>query len=47
MTIPSIKKQFFKIEVDPEMVVEIKDNWSSIEDYLFDLKKVQKKIQEF
>ena len=33
------KKQFFKIEVDPEMVVEIKDNWSSIEDYIFDLKK--------
>ena len=40
------KKQFFKIEVDPEMVVEIKDNWSSIEDYLFDLKKkYRKKIQ--
>ena len=40
------KKQFFKIEVDPEMVVEIKDNWSSIEDYLFELKKkYRKKIQ--
>ena len=43
------KKQFFKIEVDPEMVVEIKDDWSSIEDYLFDLKKKiqKKKYREF
>lgn len=41
------KKQFFKVEVDPEMVVEIKDNWSSIDDYIFDLKKkYRKKIQK-
>ena len=40
------KKQFFKIEVDPEMVIEIKDNWSSIEDYLLISKKIQKKNTE-
>lgn len=41
------KKQFLKIEVDPEMVVEIKDYWSNIDDYLFDLKKkYRKKIQK-
>ena len=41
------KKQFFKIEVDPEMVIEIKDDWSSLEDYISDLKKkYRKKIQK-
>ena len=43
----SQKKQFFKIEVEPEMVVEIKDAWFNIESYIFDLKKkYRKKIRE-
>lgn len=40
------KKQFFKIEVEPEMVIEINDNWTNIEGYVFDLKKkYRKKIE--
>ena len=41
------KKQFFKIEVESEMVVEINNNWTNIEDYIFDLrKKYRKKMKE-
>ena len=41
------KKQFLKIEVEPEMVIEIKDNWSDLENYISDLKKkYRKKIKE-
>ena len=43
----SQKKKFFKIEVEPEMVVEIKDHWSNLEDYIFELKKkYRKKIKD-
>ena len=41
------KKQFFKIEVEPEMIIEIKDHWLSLENYIFNLKKkYRKKIKE-
>ena len=41
------KKQFFKIEVEPEMIIEIKNHWLSLESYIFNLKKkYRKKINE-
>ena len=43
-----IEKNNFQNEVDPEMVIEIKDDWSSLEDYISDLKKkYRKKYRKF
>jgi len=33
------KNEFSKIEVEEEMVLKIRDNWSVIDDYIFDLRK--------